>query len=785
MGITGANAAACCPERKMDKMPDERRIVNIVIALLVCAGLFSAAPFMVCAQNATEYTKQFDFYVDSADKAGLIPGFKGNLDEIMSEGDFLDFIFQFLKVKCGVNVDSVLKRTRASAASEERAKAAAINELLGEDIWKISKDGGLDDKITLDVVLEIFQRSAHKYIAPFSPLIYHMNDHDPVERYNFQNDPTVVYHEDVILSLISEIILLSRGRQQTVSTVEYHVTRRQFAAFCYMFSTMSLPRDISGKYPGGVSGDKRTDDFVTSILDKIIKPDMTDNQKVKAVYDYMIYNFEHDSRSIPIISRGNRNSANPLSSTMNWAMPIIVSGKGTCDAFANALRLLAIRLGFESNFVSGQYLNRDGSKHGHGWNQIKVDDEWYWLDVDVEGTVFRREKGSKPSYFLFMKKDKDWISNHQWNRSDWPAADGTKHKVSLSRCGEPEPITVLPNATSISDSVDADEKNSSLPSKIETDIEKEIPFNVGIQPENQRGIRGFLGYRGIQTINRDISNGVIIESQTALRQFFDEEPGLIKRQNLSLHRFARYNAAYFKEGALILIAPTAPTYIININVENIRLLGHTIIVNVNYIYTSGVFLPEESFSVIRNQFFFALEVKKSDIAGAVNVEIVDERGSPNKVVSNSKVGNKADSPEANNPLREPSAQMPVVTEKDQVYYNSPSPTEGSSNLSGQRRDVPDENSIKQDEGQNRFITFTIPDKKGFVSVGDISLQLAKTDVSKKQCDIRILADGNTIEKKDVKINEPLQIFVGSGRALHEVSINWVRNDSAGGYMRIR
>jgi len=49
----------------------------------------------------------------------------------------------------------------------------------------------------------------------------------------------------------------------------------------------------------------------------------------------------------------------------------------------------------------------------------------------MDGTVFHRENSSAPSYFLFMKKDSDWVSNHQWNKTDWPAADDTKHAIII------------------------------------------------------------------------------------------------------------------------------------------------------------------------------------------------------------------------------------------------------------------------------------------------------------------------------------------------------------------
>ena len=83
-----------------------------------------------------------------------------------------------------------------------------------------------------------------------------------------------------------------------------------------------------------------------------------------------------------------------------------------------------------------------------------------------------------------------------------------------------------------------------------------------------------------------------------------------------------------------------------------------------------------------------------------------------------------------------------------------------------------------------FETFTLSDRKQIVQAGDIRLQLTKTDVKKRQYNIKVTVDGGTTEKKNQKINEPLRFFAGNNRLSHEVFINWVTRNGAGGYLRI-
>lgn len=421
-----------------------KKLISFILSIILIFTILPAIIFTADAANS--YTDQFDYYVNSAERGGLIPSLSGSLDEYLTEGDFLDFIFQFAKVKCGIDADSYLKYARAIAVSDAEAKVIAYNKIINQDILSLTDENDkLTDKISIGNALGLFQAAAHMLLVPFSPLLYYPNNPMPsVDRYNFHNIPSVVYHEEVLLSLMSEIIGLSKGVQRTDYNIDGYITRRQFAAFYYMISTMSLPRDISNKYPGGVSGDKIVDDFIAGILNKAVKSSMTDTQKVKAIYDYIIYNFKHDDNAMPMLIGSSYGNPNPLTDAISLSYPIVMTGKGTCDVHANVFRLLAIRLGFECNYVSGYYVTASGSKSGHGFNQIKVGDEWYWTDVDVESAVFKNGSRAEPSYYLFMKKDGEWITNHQWNRSGWPAADKTKHPVELSRLGKPIPVPGVP-----------------------------------------------------------------------------------------------------------------------------------------------------------------------------------------------------------------------------------------------------------------------------------------------------------------------------------------------------
>ena len=172
---------------------------------------------------------------------------------------------------------------------------------------------------------------------------------------------------------------------------------------------------------GQQTGYSLLDSKVDDILNQIIQPSMTDEEKIKTIYDHLIFNYVHDTTANFMIL--DLNDTNPMQQTMLGARQLLLEGYGVCDNFAAAFYVLTTRLGFECNIATGNYVNRDGTKMPHAWNQIKIGNEWFWVDVDVEGTVYRNQKLDKPLYFLYLKKDEEWRTNHEWDYSKYPSTD--------------------------------------------------------------------------------------------------------------------------------------------------------------------------------------------------------------------------------------------------------------------------------------------------------------------------------------------------------------------------
>ena len=83
-------------------------------------------------------------------------------------------------------------------------------------------------------------------------------------------------------------------------------------------------------------------------------------------------------------------------------------------------------------------------------------------------------------------------------------------------------------------------------------------------------------------------------------------------------------------------------------------------------------------------------------------------------------------------------------------------------------------------GERNIIEFHINKTKDFQKVGDISLQLKKSDPKSNKFTLELLADDKRSERKDRNVNEPVQFYVS--KSLYELVVNTVGKDTVSGYL---
>ncbi|MDP9750768.1 stalk domain-containing protein [Thermoanaerobacter pentosaceus] len=140
------------------------------------------------------------------------------------------------------------------------------------------------------------------------------------------------------------------------------------------------------------------------IISQIIKPDMSDIDKVKAIHDYIVKNTKYDYENLI------NNTIPPESYT---AYGVLIKGVGVCQGYAAAFNLLAQLAGIDSLGVAGTGFNYNGSMP-HAWNMIRIDGKISYVDVTWDDPV--PDQGDDVRYDYFNVTEEQLAKDHSWDK---------------------------------------------------------------------------------------------------------------------------------------------------------------------------------------------------------------------------------------------------------------------------------------------------------------------------------------------------------------------------------
>ena len=141
-------------------------------------------------------------------------------------------------------------------------------------------------------------------------------------------------------------------------------------------------------------------DEVHNILNTI-EDDMTDVEKALTVHDYMALNYEYDyenylNNTIPFVSYTKEG--------------LLTYKTGVCQAYAETYEYIMNLLGIECITILSNSMN-------HAWNMIKIDGDWYHVDVTWDDPVYDRVGRVRHEFFLVSddeienREHYDWVSS--------------------------------------------------------------------------------------------------------------------------------------------------------------------------------------------------------------------------------------------------------------------------------------------------------------------------------------------------------------------------------------
>ena len=129
------------------------------------------------------------------------------------------------------------------------------------------------------------------------------------------------------------------------------------------------------------SGCEAVDSYVRNIIASETTNDMTNAEKLHAVYSYLVWNFSYGySTTYPTLGNQKYNVDTNL---ICLAYSLFKTGVGQCNNYSAAMVLLSLALGYEAKMFFGKYIANSGSTAQHYFSCIKIDGYWWPFDAQI------------------------------------------------------------------------------------------------------------------------------------------------------------------------------------------------------------------------------------------------------------------------------------------------------------------------------------------------------------------------------------------------------------------
>ncbi|MBQ4528737.1 MAG: hypothetical protein II998_11780 [Clostridia bacterium] len=143
-----------------------------------------------------------------------------------------------------------------------------------------------------------------------------------------------------------------------------------------------------------------------SLILNEVTDEMSDFQKVMTVHDYMVLNYRYDS------------------TMANHNLTIMTTKTGVCDSYSKAFKFVMDLVGIECKIIESDEMQ-------HSWNLVKVDGEWYHIDLTMDDPT--EDKYAQVSH-EFALLSTDAINNSQMPHYGYDLgdlkADSTKYDTA-------------------------------------------------------------------------------------------------------------------------------------------------------------------------------------------------------------------------------------------------------------------------------------------------------------------------------------------------------------------
>ena len=160
-------------------------------------------------------------------------------------------------------------------------------------------------------------------------------------------------------------------------------------------------------------------DIVNYVLTEVAPAGLSAYERELAIHDYIIENADYDSDTLSLLPvfEENPNNTNPYGA--------LVDGRAVCSGYSSTFQLFMDLIDVECITVHGQ---GNASREEHAWNMVRLDGEWYCVDVTWDDPItFGLTSAATAHRYFNVTSEFMRSTYHYWDSDGVPEATATQY----------------------------------------------------------------------------------------------------------------------------------------------------------------------------------------------------------------------------------------------------------------------------------------------------------------------------------------------------------------------
>lgn len=178
------------------------------------------------------------------------------------------------------------------------------------------------------------------------------------------------------------------------------------------------------------TGNARVDCAAEKLIKKCSKPGMTNQQKLKSVYLYLVKHMKYTRKKGSVRLKVTKKELKEFrketaalykegkiqySSKFATIYDNLLTLRGKCKDMSGAFCILANHLGYRAGYKTGMYVRSNGIASHHWWNYVMIKGKKYYCDVQAANCSWDKHHSEKAveKYYLKTRKSRVWRRHHR------------------------------------------------------------------------------------------------------------------------------------------------------------------------------------------------------------------------------------------------------------------------------------------------------------------------------------------------------------------------------------